>query len=365
MGTIIRSKYWGALGLVVLLALVLFLAGALPKIRANNKRLDTLSTRADELERYRREGAKNPRWVTQQEEVGKELKNQRASIEQELLERDALLERHFRDPETGEKGPLEYGQWAVVYEQKMANLYEKLEDSVTLVLSRDPLEEANLGRVWRSVPLMHGLEKEYWIQQTVVDAIAELNSASRVVPVFGQFRFLAKPERLLSPAHAGNFRCRAFSLEVAMQFKFATAFLKKLLEAPDPDNCLGIEITSVKISRFREGGREGVSRRERILSGRRAPGRVVGGEEWPSTPASVFEEGLQMPSRYYMGRPSEWVELEEEAPARKPEVPLPDRMVSVRVLGYVPDYEPPEEKEKGVARRTATGRIERGTRRQP
>ena len=345
MGALLRSKLWIAVGLIVVASLLLFLLGAMPLMRSNNELLRTLNSRAEGLELSTQAGAKNQQWIDQQKEIAGQMQQQLRAIEARLLERDALLERRFSDPETGREGPLEYGRWMFVYKDNMAALQEKLEKSVVVVTASEPIVKVSLGLVWLGVDEMHRLEKQYWIQEAIVDAIAELNAADKVVPVFGGFRFVGGPERYMSPSHMVNFACAAFSLDVAMEPKFLPAFLCKLLEAPDERAPLGIEITSVSISRqgavVQREARQGAMR---PLGYGYIPAGMEGMPGMPSGVGPAFGE--------------------ERAPEPETTEALPDKMVSVHVLGYVPDYVQPQEK-KPAAKLSGTEPASGGRQSQP
>ncbi len=332
MGALLRAKLWIGLGLILVVSLLLFLLGAMPRMRSNNQLLQALTARAEELERFTKAGSKNELWIDQQKDIANKLQEQVHAIESRLLERDALLERRFDDPEYEKEGPLEYGRWMFVYKHNMTALREKLAKSVTLVTVPDPLVEARLGLVWLSVNDMHQLEKQYWMQKAIVDAIADLNAEARRVPVFGGFRFLGRPERYMSPSHMVNFTCAAFGLDVVMDPKFLPALLQKLLEAPDERAPLGIELTSITISRH-VGGLQGQASSPSMQRTGYAP---------------FGPEGLEAPMKEGPG-------LEEQA-GLEPETAeaLPDKMVAVHIVGYVPDYEQPEEK-KPAAERSGIG----------
>jgi len=345
MGTLARSRFWLVTGVVVLAGVLFFVLGAMPLMRRNNRLLSQLSKRADEMERIARQGAKNPQWIQEQGKLKRELKEQYDKLLEKIRERDALLERHFRDPLTGREGPLESGRWKSVYRDKMEALREKLRESVLLVTGGQPLFERQLGREWLSEEQMHRYEKEYWIQEAIVNAIAELNAESKVVPVFNKFDFTHAPEHYACKSHASMFECWPFTLEVMMEFKFVPAFLRKLMDAPGDPAPLGIEITSVSITRGKAG--------ERRVAGRpRAGLPATGPGELPpwwfgEAPPTAAGAGQYQPPAPSPTRP---VEAE-----KKPQVPLPERMVTVRVRGYVPDYE----EKKRVSERPKVTRVEK------
>jgi len=370
MGALLRSKFWVGVGVVALASVLVFLLGAMPMMQRNHRRLGTLSSRADELERILREGAKNEQEVRQQKEIADKLQQQYQELLDNIRQRDALLERRFSDPESGREGPLESGRWKIVYERKMAELRQKLLDSVVLARGSDLLVQRQLGAQWLAVEQMHGYEKEYWIQEAIVDAIAELNAEAKVVPVFDRFAFTQAPERHLVPSHETDFSCAAFELRVQMEFEFLMPFLKKLLEAPGDPVPLGIEITSVRVSRAEtrptERGVAATRLEERGVSGTRPilPG-IGAGHMMPPSFGEPSPGGIGGPGGGMWGLeavPPSWEPTpSEERGAAAAQAELPDKMVTVVVRGYVPDYIEPRETEKESEGSSAGGRIGRST----
>jgi hypothetical protein len=346
-------KFWIGIGVATIMAVIFITVVVLPAARENNDRFDLLQERVEKLERYAREKVKNERWIEQEREKHRRLQEQLENLREELLERDGLLEKHFGDTAGGEEeeGPLEFGRFIVVYEDRMKELKKKLENSVEVIDSDRPLVEAELGNTWQPAARLHEYEKQYWIQEAVVNAISRANAGGGniIIPVFISFQFIESPGRYLCPIHEDDemFDVHPFELKVALKFQYVPELLQELLAMP-----LGCEITSLRFARYEKlsvGGSsdsDGGRRSER--SGRR-PSGVESEYGWSQEPSMEKMEN------------AEEAEAEDSEEMAKTER-LPDEMIELSVQGYVPDYiAPSEEQERS---RTGTGHAEPVSRRQ-
>jgi hypothetical protein len=333
MDFITRNKFWIGVGAVALVALILFVMGPLAAMGENDEMFSTLEDRAEELDRFARERVKNEKWGEQQQRIQRAMEKQLSQIQEELLSRDALLERHLKDPDTGAAGPLSFVRFGDAYNQKMNELKETLRESVIEVRGDTLLVHRDLGEGMRPQEELHEFEKEVWVQEAIVETIADVNSGAAVVPVFISLQFLGQPERLLAPAHDERFDTIPFELHVAMEFEFFPLFLQRLLEIP-----LGLEVTSTHLSRYKEGT-GGDAREERRGDMTRGRGRGTRRPRDRMRPPEMGEEpyyGPDMPEELRSG-----AEAEEEEEVEEKE-PLPNDLVSVYIQGYVPDYRQPE-----------------------
>lgn len=326
MQTLMRLKFWVGIAVIVIVAVVLFVVGPLSAMGRNDEQFETLEERADDLQRYVDQKVKNEKWQEQQSRVQRQMERQLRQMQEELLSRDALLEKHLKDPDTGAAGPLSFGRFPTAYNQKMSELRTTLEDSVIKLGSDQPLVQESLGSEWQPQPVLHAFEKQLWIQEAIVNAVADVNSGATVVPVFTSFTFRDQPLRLLSPAHREKFDTIPFELKVAMEFEFYPLFLERLMEIP-----LGPEITATNITRYTEG--TGSGREDRRVPSRSRRDR---------TDTRRFER----PEEGYGSRGMERRSVEEERDSLETEEeqePLPNDLVSVTINGYIPDYKAPEE----------------------
>lgn len=363
MATIIRLKFWFGLGVVVLCGLSVFLFGALPDIRSNNRQFDELEKLAKDMEGIVKTGVKNKNWIEQQEDMRAELDEQLEEINEDIVERDKqTLEQYFDDPETGAEGPLEWIRWNLAYSRKMEQLQNRLKDSVLQVRSIDPLVVDKVSNTEVVQSLLHAREKRFWVQEAIVNCVADLNSHSKkLVPVFVSFRFVSNPDQILHPSHrSGDFSNIAFQLNVEMEFTYVAALMEALLRSD-----LAIELTSVD---FMRPGQSGTG----IGSGARR--RAVPTPTGPVGPMRYYGEGSEEVIDYDLpygmrmsGRSMpDYLETfaadkQEAAGAGKKEkkrVSLPDNLIAVRLTGYVPDYGPRKETEQ-EDRRRSSGRSRR------
>jgi hypothetical protein len=333
MDFIIRNKFWLGLGAVTLLAIILFVMGPLKAMGQNDEMFSTLEDRAEDLERFARDQVKNEKWQDQQQRIQLSMEKQLRQIQEQLLARDALLERSLKDPTTGEEGPLEFGRFTDAYDQKMNDLAKILRESVIELPTETPLVHVELGTEWMPRSVLHQHEKKVWVQEAIVEAVADVNSGAAVVPVFLSLEFLDQPERLLSDAHRERFETIPFELQVAMEFEFYPLFLQRLLETP-----LGLEITSTHLERYEagEGGGATPGRAEREREERASRPRT-GASGRP--PGMGEMGGEEMYRRAREERP----DAEEDEEEIEEKEPLPNDLVLIYIRGYVPDYLPPDE----------------------
>lgn len=332
MDFIIRNKFWFGLGAGTLLAIILFVMGPMKAMGQNDEMFGTLEDRAEDLERFANDQVKNEKWREQQEKIQRDMEKQLSQIQEQLLARDALLERNLKDPTTGAEGPLEFGRFKDAYDQKMNELAETLRESVIELPTDSPLVHVELGTEWKPRSVLHQHEKKAWVQEAIVEAVEEVNSGATVVPVFLSLQFLDQPERLLSAAHKERFKTIPFELQVAMEFEFYPLFLQRLLETP-----LGLEITSTHLERYEAGEGEGAARSRRPERERaeRAPRRRGGGPE--------RRPEMGVPERYRPRTTEQRPEAEEDEEEMEEKEPLPNDLVLIHIRGYVPDYLQPDE----------------------
>ncbi|MFW6044326.1 MAG: hypothetical protein ACOCR1_01150 [Planctomycetota bacterium] len=319
MEFLVRMKFWIGLAVAMIVTVVLFVVGPARGMRENADRLDELQGRADDLQGYAREGVKNEKWVQQQEALREAMEEQLDEIQEKFRERDAVLERFLRDPDSGEEGPLSFGRFPAAYDEQMDSLAEELENSVMVAESDDPLVRTELGSEWQPQPVLHGYEKQVWVQEAIVEAISEVNANATVVPVFISFEFKDEPDRYMAAAHEQEiFEVIPFELEVAMEFEFVTLFLRELMEAD-----LAPELTTVQFSRYSLEGAEDGDRRAAARS--RSSGNEMSGR---------LGNELDRDRK-----------REEEDEDEEESEPVPDELVSVIIKGYIPDFIQPEEEE--------------------
>jgi hypothetical protein len=351
-----RNKFWLGMAAIGLAALLLFLLGALPVMRKNDKELATLQERAEALEKISEGPVKNQQWIEEEEERREAYQQQLQIVRQELADRDALIERHFRDPDNPEtEPPLEGARWKQVYRMLIDRLHEQLEGSVTAVAREDPLEVAQFGPVWPRPEEMRRHEKRYWVQKAVVDVIDKVNTGQKVVPVFESFRFRKRPERFMHRSHRTNFNCLSFALRVRMEFEDVPLLLHSLFASE-----YGFEVTSVALDRTGGvGGRRAGPSPAPAGAGFEAMGRGGGGGGFeamgpPGGGGGGFE-AMGPPGGGRGGGRAAARRRRTAGPASGTGEALSDTLLNVVVSGYVPDYEQAQAKPAGPRAPKPTG----------
>jgi len=356
MGSLMRTPFMIGSGVVLLLVILMVIFGVAPAMRANNQKFKTLETRAEELTRAAQQGVKNDQWIKQEQERQKQLQEQIEAVKAGLAETDSVLERWFDDPSAegaAVKGPLEYGRWRHVYKSKMDELARRLEKNVDKVMNASPLVVAQLPDKWLPPAQFHPLEKQYWVQEGVVNAVVEFKKGGTALPIFDTFRFLKAPERFVHPSHKTLFTTYPFELQVAMSSLNLAEFQRKLLESP-----LRIEITSVTVQlRWPQAG--DMATPVRAAPGAGAPGgAAVPGGAVGMPPGGAWGGAPGMPGGPAMGPDMMWptpgagapgqagpAAVKEEEAVKK----SAEELVAVTIRGYVPDYKQPEKKEAAPA----------------
>ncbi|MFP4028501.1 MAG: hypothetical protein ACLFWL_11980 [Candidatus Brocadiia bacterium] len=319
MGFIIRMKFWLGLGLMVIVALLILVFGALPQVGENREQYEDLKDRSEKMDRLVRGEIPNPKWVKQQEGVQKKLERQLTGIEEFLKAPDSQLEKHLG----GGSKLLPYFIFREKYREKREEIEQRLRNSVEKVISKNPLGFSQRGLGLTSPPKeeLLPLEKKLWIREDLVEAIESLNKDGDIVTVFRELKFTAKPERYLARVHKNQFNVIPFEMTVAMEFDFVPIFVQKILQID-----VQPEITSIAMTRYRhkvkmsetgegEDRREPEEREEPTYRGGGRPG-AFGGRR----PMEEMEETMTAPST------GETEEVTEKW------------LVELTITGYVPDY---------------------------
>lgn len=374
MSFVAKMKFWIAMVALALVAVLTFVFLTFPVMADNGSKVDELERRAKELKRYSSgKDVKNEKWL---EQAGKQIEEGEVDLEDVrslLVERDALLERRFDDPDNPHiEPPLEPGRWKIVYKQNMLRLQDRLVEHVQragrsggiLPMVRFTKDD------WPSEAVMHTEEKRYWVLEAIVDACCESNKDRMVVPILLSVSFQNAPEQVLQPSHRMDFDCLAFRLRVALEFEDIPLLLEELLERD-----LGVELTgisverdvsqdvtqsvSTRVLRMREEGKEeeGLLRRPGAEPG--APPYREGGGVMPGAPfPGEMPQG--MPGAPFPGEmPGVGIGGRMPGQAERSEDRVSKTLVGLTLTGYVPDYLQAEERErlsKTVAgRRTSPG----------
>jgi hypothetical protein len=342
MGVLFRSKLF--IAAVVLAVIVLAIGGfmVLKAMGKNNQAFATLEDRKKRLEGLLTQGVKNDAAINQQRERKEKLNEQLNDIKMELAKADEVLEAYFDDPRTGDKGPIDFGRWRVVYYEKMNELTRRLVESVETVTTATPIVVEQVDDKWREHEKLHPLEKRYWVQDAIVKCLAQANANkdSPMVPVFDSFKFLSAPERLLHPSHETLFTTIPFEIVVAMESRSVPEFLKILLDSP-----LKIELTSVSTTLRWDVGKHAMKGSDTTPS----PAGVPAGAGMPAGrgglvpgpgPGALGEMRGVPPG---MGGAMGGVPTPGVGTASaEPTVAESEQLVTVTIRGYVPDYIQPK-----------------------
>jgi len=361
MDFITRNKFWIGVGLLVLVAGVAFGVLFVPVRARNSRQAADIRRKAESVADYKSSSRiVNEQWIQQAEQDAKKWQQEINQIRRQLETLDSAIEQMFKDPDNPQRDdPLEAGMWKMVYKDKVRALREAGERSFK-VFGVDALATTEYGDEWPPSEEMRREEKKYWVQKHILDALAGLNQAKArpVVPVFDDFRFVQKPERLLHPSHNSIFRPIAFELRVASTFPNLPLLVHALLTSEA--NC---QITSIEVERSERGGeRRNVAQAQQleieapeVVAAEKQPRRPIGmpmqppamaeGEEGPpawltmdvlmgqqAPPPEVTGERERQP-RGRPGRPTRRTRAEPEE-----EVQLPENLVDVTLKGYVLDY---------------------------
>ena len=238
METILRLKFWLAMGLVVTAGLGLLVVGIIQG--AENR---TMASAIDkDLQKV--EGiqeVKNPLWADREKKLTANYEKQLNDIEAELSVPDVTLDRRF-DEESDPDEPRKFGEWRHIYPKKANELRERLVNAVDEISSA-PLTFHSVPSTWMENNVMAAWEKEYWLQEVIVRAIERTNrglSDNRRVLYFGTLKFAGSAAVPMRKAHSSGFRCHGFTFDVHMRYMDVPSLLEQLLRDP-----LHIEITSV------------------------------------------------------------------------------------------------------------------------
>ncbi len=354
MDLIIRKKFWFAIGLVALIALLVVLFGWLPRRRGNDREFGKLEDKAADLEKHKKEGVKNELWIEQEKGLAQDAQKQLGRVRQVLAEYDTGLEQWFKEnPDALTEARPQPGMWIIVHDQMVAELRKELQESVDRMGS-NALKFRQFPFIWPLPAEMYREEKNYWIQKAVVETIAELNKGQKIVPVFHSFVFTAAPDRNMQSSHGKEFRCISFCLRVSMEDRYVPRLLEQLLKAP-----LAFEITSLTVARGRQD-----QIRERVRIGSASGIDFIPREGLITPEMDEMQDEIDRMERRegYLEGGEELFDLfgREEptvpvGPSKKGVKRLSDTLVSVAVYGYVPDYVQPAEKGPTTGSSGATG----------
>jgi hypothetical protein len=274
-----------------------------------------------------------------------------------LAQTDRPIEQYFRDPDRPDRTePLEAGMWKMVYAEKVRRLTRQVEESFALVGTATPFNSRSYQDRWPPDEEMREAEKEYWIQEHIIGALAGLNEGADepVVPVFDRLRFTKQPERFLHPSDGTVFRPIAFELEVGTTFPNVPRLLSTLMAGE-----VKLRITGLTMERSERSGPRKPAGGELpeptpppvgVPEARRPQERATGAPATSGVPDEVlkmFEErGISFgpPPEVAPGRPPSRTQPEERRTApeageeAEPTVELPANLIDVTIRGYVLDY---------------------------
>lgn len=330
MAFFMKIKFWLLVGLILFLSAVSYFTLAAP-LRAKNKQaLQKLDQRAKSLQRYANQpDLKNKSWIEQISKQKEQAQKEVQKVYDLLAKRDEQLERGFADKEG--KPITDAGLWLDEYKRRMTALRKQIQDSgCRLTNPQTALVEKQFGNLLPTKAQMKQQEKEYWLQQGMVQVITELHKQQgKIVPVFYGFEFAKKGGyRLAHVAHkAPKYQSIHCQLKVAMEFRETPTLLRALLNSP-----VGFQIEKVDIDRQLDNLQAAASRTP-AAPATYGPQPAAGGPEYGAPPG---RGGAAAPRQPETG----------EKRIVTAEALQTETLVRVIILFYVPDYLNPEDAPK-------------------
>ncbi len=187
-----RYKFWIGIGVAILLSFLLLFFVWLPSSRDNRRKIDEIRQVSQELERTARGEIKDERWIEKQKELKAELQSVRERLRASVRDYyPRLRELYDEDDAFGEDVISEFWLFQDTYENKMQDLKKSVEDNVLYVSSPDFLVLRSLDDYLESPPdELRIIEMEYWVQRAIVDKIIGMNELVMTVPIFHHLNIL-------------------------------------------------------------------------------------------------------------------------------------------------------------------------------
>jgi hypothetical protein len=282
-----RLKFWIGLGLLVVASGVVLGVWFLPARHENSERSAEWEQVVSEVEGLASGTVSARGQAAKYGEATEWTASERKRLAEAQSGRVLDLSAPIPDPDTGEqRAGLEPGIWKFVYEKAMRALERDIKRSFVKVEAKDLVRMQDFP-AWPSEEQVKAETRSYWVQRSILEALASINEDRMTAPNLNEFELTAQPERLLAGSDAKAYQPQSFSCELEAEFSMVPYIIDQLMKCEIPVN-----ITSVQIMRLEDALQKAA--RSRVVQQKQlVEGDVVGGR--------AGRRGVGMPAGYGPG----------------------------------------------------------------